>query len=122
MVTWLDDESFPSRFVDPEELDNFLSRPSRALAADLAAIHGDSIVLGVGGKMGPTLARLARNAAPDKRVIGVSRFSEVGLRKTLEAWGVETIKCDPLDRAQVAALPRIRKSYSWPTSSTDATP
>jgi hypothetical protein len=92
MVTWLDDESFPSRFVDPEELDNFLSRSSRALATDLAAIHRDIIVLGVGGKMGPTLARLARNAAPDKRVIGVSRFSGVGLRKTLEAWGVETIK------------------------------
>jgi hypothetical protein len=107
MVTSLDDESFPSRFVDPEELDNFLSRPSRALTTDLAAIDGDIIVLGVGGKMGPTLARLARNAAPGKRVIGVSRFSEVGLRKTLEAWGVETIKCDLLDRA-VAALPRIR--------------
>jgi nucleoside-diphosphate-sugar epimerase len=108
MVTWLDDESFPSRFDDPDELDVFLSRPSRALAADLAAIDGDIIVLGVGGKIGPTLARLARNAAPDKHVIGVARFSDAGLREKLEACGVETIACDLLDRAAVAALPRIR--------------
>ncbi|MFZ1151003.1 MAG: epimerase, partial [Xanthobacteraceae bacterium] len=74
MVTWLDDGSFPSRFDDTDALDDFLSRPSQALAADLATLDGDIIVLGVGGKMGPTLARLARNAAPDKRVIGVARF------------------------------------------------
>jgi len=107
MVTWLDDQSFPSRFDDTDELDAFLSRPSRALAADLAAIDGDIIVFGVGGKIGPTLARLARNAAPDKRVIGVARFSEGGLRKKLEACGVETIACDLLDHAAVAALPRL---------------
>jgi nucleoside-diphosphate-sugar epimerase len=108
MVTWLDDESFPSRFDDTDELDDFLSRPSRALAADLATLDGDIIVLGAGGKMGPTLARLARNAAPDKRVIGVARFSEAGVRKRLETCGIETIACDLLDRAAVATLPQIR--------------
>src|SRR5262245_23856190 len=108
MIAWLDDEAPPTHFDDAEALDAFLSRPSRALAADLAAIDGDIIVLGVGGKMGPTLARLARNAAPDKRVIGVARFSEGGLRERLEACGVETIACDLLDRTAVAALPRIR--------------
>jgi hypothetical protein len=107
MVSWLDDESLPSRFDDPDALDRFLSRPSRALAADLAAIDGDIMVLGVGGKMGPTLARLARNAAPDKRVIGVARFSDAGLRKRLESCGIETIACDLLNRAEVAALPQI---------------
>ena len=86
----------------------FLTRPSKALAADLAAIDGDIMVLGVGGKMGPTLARLARNAAPDKRVIGVARFTEPGLRETLNACGVETIACDLLDRAAVQKLPQIR--------------
>jgi len=108
MVTWLDDAPLPSQFDNADELDDFLTRPSRALAADLATIDGDIIVLGIGGKMGPTLARLARNAAPDKRVIGVARFSEVGLRQRLETCGVETIACDLLDRAAVAALPRIR--------------
>src|SRR6516164_5791326 len=106
-VGWLDDEPFPSWFADPDQLDDFLSRPSRALAADLAAIDGDIIVVGVGGKMGPTLARLARNAAPDKSIVGVARFSEAGLRERLHAHGVETIACDLLDRSAVAALPQI---------------
>jgi hypothetical protein len=108
MNSWLDDLPFPAGFDGPEALDAFLSLPSRALAADLAAIEGDIIVLGVGGKMGPTLARLAHAAAPDKRVIGVARFSEAGLRGQLEACGVETIACDLLDRAAVATLPQIR--------------
>jgi nucleoside-diphosphate-sugar epimerase len=107
-VTWLDDTPFPSRFDDPDELDDFLSRPSRTLAADLAAIDGDIIVLGVGGKMGPTLARLARNAAPDKDVIGVARFTEVGLREKLKACGVETIACDLSDPSAAATLPLVR--------------
>jgi nucleoside-diphosphate-sugar epimerase len=108
MVTWLDSEPLPSQFNDPDELDDFLSRPSRVLAADLAAIDGDIIVLGVGGKMGPTLARLARNAAPNKSVIGVARFTEAGVRERLEACGVETITCYLLDQAAVTALPRVR--------------
>ena len=108
MVAWLDDTPFPSRFDDPKELDDFLSRPSRTLAADLAAIDGDIIVLGVGGKMGPTLARLARNAAPDKSVIGVARFTEAGLREKLKAYGVETIACDLSDPSAAATLPLVR--------------
>ena len=108
MTVWFDDVPLPPRFDGREQLDEFLTRPSRALAADLAALDGDIIVLGVGGKMGPTLAQLARNAAPDKRVIGVARFSEPGLRATLEAHGVETIACDLLDRAAVQKLPRLR--------------
>jgi hypothetical protein len=107
MTVWLDDAPLPSRFDGPEDLDDFLTRPSRALAADLAALDGDIIVLGVGGKMGPTLARLARNAAPDKRVIGVARFSEAGLRDKLKACGVETIACDLLDGAALQQLPRL---------------
>jgi hypothetical protein len=108
MSVWLDDAPLPPRFDGTEQLDDFLSRPSRALAADLAAVDGDIIVLGVGGKMGPSLARLARSAAPDKRVIGVARFSEAGLRGTLETHGVETIACDLLDRAAVQKLPQVR--------------
>jgi nucleoside-diphosphate-sugar epimerase len=108
MTSWLDDAPLPPRFGGAEELDDFLTRPGRALAADLAAIDGDVIVLGVGGKMGPTLVRLARNAAQDKRVIGVARFSESGLRESLNAGGVETIACDLLDRDAVHRLPRVR--------------
>jgi hypothetical protein len=56
MVTWLDDESFPSRFDDPDELDAFLNRPSRALAADLAAIDGNWRMVSNDGKVRPTKA------------------------------------------------------------------
>jgi nucleoside-diphosphate-sugar epimerase len=107
MGHWLDDAPFPSRFDGLDDLDDFLTRPSKALAADLAAIDGDIMVLGVGGKMGPTLARLARNAAPEKRVVGVARFNEPHLREKLESAGVETIGCDLLDRAAVQKLPQV---------------
>src|SRR5690606_10187010 len=53
------------------------------------------------------LARLAKRAAPGKRVIGVARFSEPGLQDKLRAWDIETIVCDLLDREQVAALPEV---------------
>jgi nucleoside-diphosphate-sugar epimerase len=97
----------PDRFPDVESLEEFLTRPSQALIDDLAAIEGDILVLGVAGKMGPTLAGLAKRAAPDKRVVGVARFSDPGIRAKLEAWGVETVSCDLLDRAQMAALPKL---------------
>ena len=97
----------PARFDDEAALEDFMTEPSAALAGDLSAIDGDVMILGVGGKMGPTLARLARRAAPSKRVIGVSRFGDPAVRGALAAQGVETIACDLLDRAAVAALPRV---------------
>ncbi len=57
--------------------------------------------------MGPTLGRLARAAVPSRRIIGVARFTEPGLRERLEAWGIETIACDLLDRDAVRALPEV---------------
>jgi nucleoside-diphosphate-sugar epimerase len=97
--------ALPDRFHDEEELEELMTRPSPALVADLAAAPGDILVLGIGGKMGPTLARLAKRADPARRVIGVARFSEPGLREKLEAWGVECIAADLLDRDAVARLP-----------------
>lgn len=76
---------WPDRFADEEELEAFMTTPSPVLAAELAAISGDLMLLGVGGKMGPTLARLARRAAPNKQIFGVARFSEAGLRQKLAA-------------------------------------
>jgi nucleoside-diphosphate-sugar epimerase len=93
-------------FSDVGALEEFMTRPAPELAADLARADGDLIILGVGGKMGPTLARMAKRAAPDKRVIGVARFSDKGLRQKLEHQGVECIACDLLDRAALERLPR----------------
>jgi len=98
----------PERIPSVEQLEDVMTTPSAALVDDLARLDGDLLILGVGGKMGPTLARLARRAAPEKRVIGVARFSEPGLEGALGAAGVETIRCDLLDRAAVAALPAAR--------------
>ncbi len=96
---------FPDGFADAEALEDFMTAPSAALQKDLAGLGGDLMVLGVGGKMGPTLARMARRAAPGKRVIGVARFSEKGLREKLEAQGIECIACDLLDRVALERLP-----------------
>ncbi len=106
-VDHLDPSSLPERFASVADLDDFLTRPSRTLVDDLAAVEGDIAILGVGGKMGPTLARLAKRAAPSKRVLGVARFSEPDVRRELEENGVETIACDLLDRAALEALPRV---------------
>ncbi len=96
----------PDGFESIEALDDFMTAPSEALVADLAKTPGDIVVLGVGGKMGPTLARLAKRAAPNKKVIGVARFSEKGVREELARAGVETITADLLDRAALEKLPR----------------
>ena len=94
-------------FADVDELEEYMTRPSAELEADLAGI-GDILALGVGGKMGPTLARMAKRAAPKSRVIGVARYSEKGLREKLERQGIECIACDLLDHAAVEKLPRAK--------------
>jgi nucleoside-diphosphate-sugar epimerase len=101
-----DFEALPRRFETVDELDEFMTRPSRQLVEDLGKVDGDIMVIGVGGKMGPTLARMAKRAAPDRKVIGVARFSERWLEDYLNRHGIETIACDLLDRSAVAALPK----------------
>jgi nucleoside-diphosphate-sugar epimerase len=97
----------PERFDSVGALECFLSEPTPELVADLAAVPGDILILGVAGKMGPTLARMAKRAAPGKRIVGIARFSDPAVRAALEAAGVETVACDLLDRTAVAALPRL---------------
>ncbi len=105
----LDDLPFPQRFESEAALEDYLATPSRDLVRDLAGVDGDLMILGVGGKMGPTLARLARNALPEsRRVIAVARFSEPGVRESLQQHGIETIACDLLDREALARLPQAR--------------
>lgn len=98
----------PETFTSEEHLEDVMTTPSDVLIRDLNAVDGDIMLLGVAGKMGITLARLAKRAAPEKRVIGVARFSTPGMRAALEAAGVETTRCDLLDRDAVAALEPCR--------------
>ncbi len=103
----LDRRDIPERFTDVEHLEEFMSRPTQELLDDLSTVAGDIIILGVAGKMGVTLARLLKRAAPQRRVIGVARFTDAESRAKLQSWGVETISCDLLDRAAVDALPKV---------------
>jgi nucleoside-diphosphate-sugar epimerase len=89
-----------------EELDDALSEPRQETTAALDACPGDVVILGAGGKMGPTLSRMARRAARDsRRVIAVSRWSSSEARQGLESVGVDTVSCDLMDREAVAKLP-----------------
>src|SRR5947208_2515286 len=101
-------DTLPATIVDIAALDDLLCRPSQALIDDLRKVDGDIMILGVAGKMGPTLAGLAKAAVPERRVIGVARFSEAGVEDWLHARGIETINCDLLDEAAIRALPKIQ--------------
>jgi nucleoside-diphosphate-sugar epimerase len=99
--------ALPERFESVEHLEEVMTAPSSALLAEFGRLAGDLIILGVGGKIGPTLARLAKRVRPERRVIGVARFSEKGLREALTAAGIECIAADLLERQQIEALPKV---------------
>src|SRR5262249_25888012 len=94
-------DALPDRLRDVEHLEEEMTTPWAAWTAAWKALPGDIIILGVGEKMGPTLARLAKRAAPGKRVVGVARFSEKGVREKLAGHGIECIEADLLERSQI---------------------
>jgi len=111
--------SFPRRFpvlshsensvADVNALELLLSEPDESTVNALASLSGDILVLGCGGKMGPTLARMAKRASDaagiSRRIIAVSRFSSPHLPQRLNSWGIETISGDLLGAAFIAKLP-----------------
>lgn len=95
------------------ELEERLSRPTDLSRQAMEAMQGDLLILGVGGKMGPSLARLAKRSAEEVgkqgfKVIGVSRFSTSEVRNELSAAGVQTLACDLLDPLARAKLPQVQ--------------
>jgi nucleoside-diphosphate-sugar epimerase len=101
--------ALPASIADVAELETLLSDPPQYLVDVMRQIEGDLIVLGVAGKMGPTLAVMAKRASDragtKRRVIGVARFSSGNVEAALQARGVETIRCDLLDEAAIVRLP-----------------
>jgi nucleoside-diphosphate-sugar epimerase len=93
------------------ELEDILAEPNEADLAAVARLDGDVLIIGAGGKMGPSLARRVHRAASRAggaaRVVAASRFSSAAARDALEAEGIRTIGCDLLDPAQIALLPRL---------------
>ncbi len=94
-----------------EKLNNLLTAPSDALVEDIRKINGDILVLGAGGKMGPSLCVLAKNAIKKagltKRVIAVSRGTDADATQYMKDNGVEVIPMDLLDTEALYSLPDV---------------
>ena len=103
--------SQPQYIEDSEQLEEVMCRPTPEVIEAVRRMTGDLLILGVGGKMGPTLAKLAKRAIDEsdakKRVIGVSRFSSPDLRTNLNQAGVETVACDLLNETELQGLPDV---------------
>lgn len=104
MATW-----DPDRIENVEQLEEMLSAPADSVIEMLRRLPGDIVILGVAGKVGPSLARMVKRASDaagtKRRVIGVARFSRAGEEAKLKAKGIETIKADLLDPVQLEKLP-----------------
>jgi nucleoside-diphosphate-sugar epimerase len=102
-------DALPAAIVGECELETLLSEPTDRLVGMMTRLDGDIIVLGASGKMGPTLARMARRATDSagrpRRVIAVSRSGDPFRQAALHAQGIETIRCDLMDETAVARLP-----------------
>jgi nucleoside-diphosphate-sugar epimerase len=100
-----------TKIATDEQLTNVLITPSEADIDFARRLRGDTVILGAGGKMGPTLAQRLRlaltRAGKNSRVLAVSRFESSPARAELEASGVETLAADLLDPASVRALPHV---------------
>ncbi len=101
--------ALPRSIADVRALEELLSGPPEYVVDALRRLDGDLLVLGVAGKMGPTLARMAKRASvragSNRRIIGVARFSDPAQQAGLEAAGVETIRADLLNEDEVTRLP-----------------
>ncbi len=94
----------PDLITSEEMLIDRMTDPSPAIVEAVSKLEGDVVILGAGGKMGPTLAELLVRAGA-RRVIGVSRFSDARVGAYLEEAGVEIVRADLLDEKDLARLP-----------------
>jgi len=99
----------PDSIASVERLEELLSEPTDAVVSALSRVEGDVLLLGVGGKMGPSLARMIKRASDAagiaRRVIGVSRFTDAQQEANLRSHLIETIRADLLEESEVAKLP-----------------
>lgn len=104
--------NLPDVISTEEELEDVMSIPSQRLVQFMNGLDGDIMILGIGGKMGTTLGRLAVNACTKagakKKIFGVSRFSNPKVQQKLGECGLETIPCDLLERDAVEQLPQVK--------------
>ena len=108
-------KGYPIYYKSEEELEEAISRPTKEVVKMMSEIDGDIILLGVAGKIGVSLARMAKRACNEsginKRIIGVSRFSSEKQREYLEESGIETIKGDLVDQEFINSLPEVKNVF-----------
>jgi len=97
--------------IDESGLEDILSEPTEATRKVIATLNGDIVVLGAGGKMGPTLAMMLKKASSGKDIYAVSRFSERGVKTRIEEAGAKTIEADLLDESQYRKLPEVENVF-----------
>ncbi|MEE9365917.1 MAG: NmrA family NAD(P)-binding protein, partial [Dehalococcoidales bacterium] len=97
--------------LDEHALEEMLSKPSKQTGEVVAELKGDIVVLGAGGKMGPTLAMMLRKASENKTVHAVSRFTNEAVKTRLEEAGVKTVQADLLDESCHHKLPVAENVY-----------
>jgi nucleoside-diphosphate-sugar epimerase len=106
---------YPERISDDRQLEELLSRPTAETVEMFKRLDGDLIFLGIAGKIGPSLANMAKRACDEagvkKRIIGVSRFRSQKEKKNIEELGIETIQGDLLDKDFLESLPKVKNVF-----------
>lgn len=106
---------YPEKISDLGTLEDLLSLPTEAAVNMCSDLEGDIMFLGIGGKIGPSLARMTRRACNKakvkKRIYGVSLFESDEARKQIEDIGIETFHGDLLDRDFIKRLPKAKNVF-----------
>jgi nucleoside-diphosphate-sugar epimerase len=97
--------------LDEGALEDILSEPADVTKDIVAGLNGDIVVLGAGGKMGPTLAMMLRKASSGKNIYAVSRYSDKAVRTRIERAGIKTIQLDLLDESLYSQLPDVENVF-----------
>ena len=107
--------NYPDKIENESALEELLSRPDKETIELFKRLDGDIIFLGIAGKIGPSLAHMAKQACAkagiNKRIIGVSRFRNQDEKKQIETFGIETIQGDLLDRNFLESLPKVKNVF-----------
>ena len=97
--------------LNERALEDILSKPSEATKEILAGLDDDIVVLGAGGKMGPTISMMLKRASSDKKIYAVSRFSDEVVQSRIEDAGIETVQIDLLDDSLYSQLPDVKNVF-----------
>ena len=108
-------DKYPDKISNDTELDELLSRPGPEVIEMFSRLDGDLIFLGVAGKIGPSLAYMAKRACDEagikKRIIGVSNFESKEQQKKIGRYGIETIHGDMLNTKFTSTLPSVKNVF-----------